>query len=134
MKPKLAEVPEDDYLHLDSCDVVRVSSFTRVGRKGDDTEAVPGLLGTGKWRGLKGGITMDSGCSIDTVPIGHAPNVAMSPVPSSRASRWINAANGTRIREHGVKQLKFCTRGPKTGLEDARHRREEGVQVCCHHM
>ena len=53
---------------------------------------------------------MDSGCSIDTVPTGHAPNVAMSPVPASRANRRINAANGTRIKEHGVKQLKFRTR------------------------
>lgn len=109
-KPKLAEVPGDDYLHLDSCDVVRDSSFTRVGRKGDDTEMIPWLLGFGKWRRLKGGITMDSGCSIDTVPTGHAPNVAMGPVPASRVNSRINAANGTRIREHGVKQLKFRTR------------------------
>ena len=53
---------------------------------------------------------MDSGCSIDTVPIGHAPNVTMSPRPASRANRRINAANGTRIKEHGVKQIKFRTR------------------------
>ena len=53
---------------------------------------------------------MDSGCSIDTVPTGHAPNVRMDPVPADRANRRINAANGTRIREHGVKQLKFRTR------------------------
>ena len=53
---------------------------------------------------------MDSGCSIDTVPTGHAPNVKMGPVPADRAHRRINAANGTRIREHGVKQLKFRTR------------------------
>ena len=50
---------------------------------------------------------MDSGCSIDTVPTGHAPNVAMGPVPASRANHRINAASGRRIREHGVKQLKF---------------------------
>ena len=56
---------------------------------------------------------MDSGCSIDTMPLGHAPNVKMGPVPASRANRRINAANGTRIREHGVKQLKFRTKGGK---------------------
>ena len=81
-------------------DAVRDNSFTRVGRKGDETEAIPGLLGTGKWRRLKGGITMDSGCSIDTVPTGHAPNAKMSPVLPKRANRRINAANGTRIKEH----------------------------------
>ena len=53
---------------------------------------------------------MDSGCSIDIVPTGHAPNVRMVPVPADRANRRINAANGTRIREHGVKQLKLRTR------------------------
>ena len=31
------------------------------------------------------------------------------PVPASRANRRINAANGTIIREHGVKQLKLRT-------------------------
>ena len=112
VKPKLAEVddPDDEYIQLDTCDAVRDDSFTRVGRKGDDREGIPVLLGTGKWRRLKGGITMDSGCSIDTVPTGHAPNVAMSPVlPAGRTNRQMNAANGTRIREHGVKQLKFYT-------------------------
>ena len=34
----------------------------------------------------------------------------MGPVPVDRANRRINAANGTRIREHGVKQIKFRTR------------------------
>ena len=34
----------------------------------------------------------------------------MGPVPASRANRRINAANGTRIKEHGVKKLKFRTR------------------------
>ena len=53
---------------------------------------------------------MDSGCSIDTMPTEHAPNIAMGPVPASRVNRRINAANGTRIKEHGVKQLKFRTR------------------------
>ena len=53
---------------------------------------------------------MDSGCSIDTVLTGQAPNVAMRPVPSDRANRRINAANGPRIKEHGVKQLRFRTR------------------------
>ena len=56
---------------------------------------------------------MDSGCSIDTMPLGHAPNVEMGPVPASRANRRINAANGTRIKEHGVKQLRFRTRNGK---------------------
>jgi hypothetical protein len=89
----------DADIDLDMCDVVRDDSFTRVGKKGDSTELIPGLLGTGKWRRLKGGITMDSGCSIDTVPTGHAPNVKMDPVPPERANRRINAANGTRITE-----------------------------------
>ena len=31
-------------------------------------------------------------------------------VPADLANRRINVANGTRIREHGVKQLKFRTR------------------------
>ena len=53
---------------------------------------------------------MDSGCFIDTVPTGHAPNARMDPVPADRANRRINAANGTRMREHGVKLLKFRTR------------------------
>ena len=100
MKPKLAEIPQNYYLHLDSCDAVRDNSFTRVGRKGDDTEIIPSLLGVGKWGRLKGGITMDPGCSIDTAPTGHAPNVAMGPVPASRANKRINAANETRIKEH----------------------------------
>ena len=56
---------------------------------------------------------MDSGCSIDTVPSGHAPNVAMGPFPLSSANRSINAANGTRIKEYGVKQLGFKTREGK---------------------
>ena len=116
VKPKLAEVPEDDHLRLDTCDAVRDSSFTRVGQKGDSSELIPGLLGTGKWGRLKGGITMDSGCSIDIVPTVHAPNVEMSPVPPERANRRINAANGTRIKEHGVKQIRFRTReGQKQG-------------------
>ena len=41
------------------------------------------------------------------MPTGHAPNVAMGPVPANRANRRINSANGTRIIEHGVKQLTF---------------------------
>ena len=56
---------------------------------------------------------MDSGCSIDTVPGGHAPSVAMGPIPLSRANRRINAAIGTRIKEYGVKQLGFKTREGK---------------------
>ena len=35
--------------------------FARVGRKGDEVESIPGLLGTGRWRRLTGGVTMDSG-------------------------------------------------------------------------
>ena len=53
---------------------------------------------------------MDPACSIDTFPTSHAPNVKVDPVPADRANRRINAANGTRIREHGVKQLKLRTR------------------------
>ena len=80
--PKHADV-DIGIVHLDTVDAVKDGSgFTRVGRKGDETEAIPGLLGTGMWRRLKGGITMDSGCSSDTVPTGHAPNVAMGPARS----------------------------------------------------
>ena len=93
-------------LIIDVMDVVN-DGYTRVGRRGDETESIPGLLGTGKWRRLKGGVTMDSGCSIDTMPTGYAPGITMGPAPASRANRRINAANGTRIKEHGVKQLKF---------------------------
>ena len=53
---------------------------------------------------------MDSGCSINTMPTGHAPGIKMGLIPASRADRQINAANGTKIKEHGVKQLKFRTR------------------------
>ena len=53
---------------------------------------------------------MDSGCSIDTVPTGHALSVAMGSVPASRVNRRTNVENGTTIKEHGVKQLKFRTR------------------------
>ena len=82
------------------------------GNKGRE-ELIPGLLGSGKWRRLKGGVTMDSGCSIDTMPVGHAPNVKLDPTPPERRNRKINAANGTRIQEHGVKKLKFKTRDGK---------------------
>ena len=34
----------------------------------------------------------------------------MGPVPPGRANRRINAANGTRIKEHGLKQIRFRTR------------------------
>ena len=104
VNPKLAEV--DD---LDLCDAVRDDSFGWRGRRGDGPELIPGLLGTGKWRMLKGGVTMNSGCSIETMPTGHAPGTKMGPVPASRANRRINAANGTKTREHGVKQLQFRT-------------------------
>ena len=56
---------------------------------------------------------MDSGCSIDTMPVGHAPSIEMGPVPVERLNRRINAANGARFKEHGVKQLKFRTRSGK---------------------
>ena len=56
---------------------------------------------------------MDSGCSIDTMPVGHAPSISMGPIPEWRRNRRINAANGTRIQEHGVKQLKFRTKDGK---------------------
>jgi hypothetical protein len=97
---------------IDEMDVVN-DGFTRVGRRGDESELIPGLLGARKWKRLKGGVTMDSGCSIDTMPTGHAPGIAMGPVPARRANRRINAANATQIKEHGVKQLKFRTRDGK---------------------
>ena len=102
----------DDPIKLDEMNAVK-DEFVRVGRKGDAVEHIPGLLGTGRWRRLKGGVTMDSGCSIDSMPVGHAPGIEMGPVPAERVHRRINAANGTRIKEHGVKQLKFRTRNGK---------------------
>ena len=108
-KPKLVE----ESMNLDEMCAVGDGKFTRVGRKGDNKELIEGLIGSGKWRRLKGGVTMDSGCSIDTMPVGHAPTIKMGPIPASRASRRINAANGTKIKEHGVKQLKFRTREGK---------------------
>ena len=101
VKPKLAGGLGE--LDLDVCDAVADGGQVKGSR--DNAELIPGLLGDGPWRRLKGGVTMDSGCSIDTMPITHAPNVKMGPVPASRANRRINAANGTRIKEHGVKQL-----------------------------
>ena len=53
---------------------------------------------------------MDSGCSLDTVPATHAPNIRMEPIPARRQGRVINAANGTRIKEHGEKQISFKTK------------------------
>ena len=53
---------------------------------------------------------MDSGCSIDTMPTGYAPGTKMGQIPTSRANRRINAADGTKIKEHGVKQLKLRAR------------------------
>ena len=44
------------------------------------------------------------------MPLGHAPTIKMGPVPPERANRSINAASGTRIREHGTKRLRFRTR------------------------
>ena len=102
----------DDPINLDEMNAVK-DEFARVGRKGDEVESIPGVLGTGRWRRLKGGVTMDSGCSIDTMPVGHAPGIAMGLVPAERLNRRINAANGTRIKEHGVKQLRFRTKKGK---------------------
>ena len=45
VKPKLAHAD-----NLDVGDATRDDSFVRVGRKGDESELIPGLLGTGKWR------------------------------------------------------------------------------------
>ena len=53
---------------------------------------------------------MDSGCSLDTVPATHAPNIRMKPIPPRRQGRVINAANGTKIKEHGEKHIKFKTK------------------------
>ena len=47
VKPKLPEDDDIGTVHLNTVDAVKDSSFTRVGRKGDETEAIPGLLGTG---------------------------------------------------------------------------------------
>ena len=76
----------------------------------DNVELIPGLIGSGPWRRLKGGVTMDSGCSLDTIPATHAPNIQMDPIPARRHGRVINAANGTKIKEHGEKHVRFKTR------------------------
>ena len=75
----------------------------------DDVELIHGLLGRGPWRRLKGGITMDSGFAIDTMPGETAPGCKLLLIPSHRKGRKIVAANGTRIKEHGVRKLKFST-------------------------
>ena len=46
-EPKLTEDIDIGIVSLDTVDAVRDNSFTRVGRKGDETEAIPGILGTG---------------------------------------------------------------------------------------
>ena len=54
---------------------------------------------------------MDSGCSMYTMQCTQGMCLAL-PLARflwSQANRRINAANGTRIREHEVKQLKFHT-------------------------
>ena len=75
-----------------------------------DEELIPGLLGRGPWRRLKGGVTMDSGCAIDTMPKVKIPGVKMEPTPPNRKGRSIAAANGTVIKEHGVQRLNFTTK------------------------
>ena len=59
-EPKLAEFGVDP--NLDECDAI---GDARAGpaRKGENIEQISGLIGIGKWRKLKGGVTMDSGCS-----------------------------------------------------------------------
>ena len=94
----------------DEANAVGGQGFLRSSRKREDVEEISGLLGTGQWRRLKGGITMDSGCSLDTTPVTHAPNVQLGPIPECRQGRIINAANGTRIKEHGTKRLQFRTK------------------------
>ena len=56
VKPKL--VTEE--VTIDEMDVVN-NSFRKVGRRGDESELIPGLLGAGKWRRLKGGGSVISG-------------------------------------------------------------------------
>ena len=87
----------------DEADVVQAADVRSPKKPSSrDVELIPGLLGSGKWRRLKGGITIDSGCSIDTMPAGHAPNITLGPIPEHRRGRVISAANGTRIKESGV--------------------------------
>ena len=71
VKPNLVEV-NDDYTKLDSCDVVN-DGFTRVGRRSDEAELIPGLLGAGKWRRLKGGVTMTRDACSTQCPMGMRP-------------------------------------------------------------
>ena len=40
-------------------------------------------------------------------------NIAMVPLPEHRRGRVVRAANGTRIKESGMKRLKFRTKGGK---------------------
>ena len=58
---------------------------------------------------MKGGITMDSSCAIDTMPGEAAPGCKLLPIPPHRKGRKIVAANGTRIKQHGVRKLRFST-------------------------
>ena len=90
-----------------------VGEVVKASKGKDDVELIPGLLGTGKWRRLKGGVTMDPGRSLDIMPVGASPGIKMQKTPEARKNKVISAANGTRIKEHGVKRLRFRTRDGK---------------------
>ena len=96
---------------LDGLDeVCAAGDKPRGAERCDEVELIPGLLGTGRWRRLKGGVTIDSGCSLDIMPGKHAPNLKTRPKPRHRIGRVIKAANGTKINEYGMKKLKFRTK------------------------
>ena len=78
MRQVMPKLVVDDLNGLDTGDVIN-DGFTRVGRRGDESELTPGLLGAGKRSRLKGGVTMDSGCLVDTMPAGHVPGIAVCP-------------------------------------------------------
>ena len=119
-KPKLASPISPCYFEFESLPdlddddhACAVGEAAKADKSKDDAELIPGLLGTGRWRRLKGGVTMDSGCSLDIMPVGAAPGIKMQKTPEARKNKVISAANGTRIKEHGVKRLRFRTRDGK---------------------
>lgn len=68
-----------------------------------------GMVGTGKWRRIRHGVTMDSGATVDIMPESYLPHVNLQPCTGVRAGRKLVAANNTPIAEIGEKHVKAVT-------------------------
>ena len=130
VKPKLADVddPDDEYIQLDTCDAVRDDSFSRVGRRCADMESIPGLLGTGKGRRLKGGITVDSrvlhrhSADWPCLECRNWPGACQPSQPTYERGEWHQD-----LRTWRQAALVPHSRRSKARLEDACHRCEEST-------